>query len=530
MMEFPGDVVREALGIASSLPGDLRALVAYGSRVAGYASPGSDYDLIAVLEGGRDGARYYYVEGSGGRNFSVLAVELRRLVRDAEAGELGEFVAGRLLNPYVAISGGELVERIALSYRRRVVLEELARLAHYYGPFAPEILAPPEYFLFSKLRRRARIYPPARYSYIRTYSGPAGPGNTDFSSSRFRAALEELASEGIVEGMGGMYRALRPPLPRRPPEVETLSLALRQYAAHLSSGRVSPRVFAGELVSKATRSRGIGLPRLEPLERPERLLSVPEGILSFERLRPLAGDCRWSVRPLGEFYSTTRVFEASCGGRGLKAVVKEYGSPWAAKWIMARVVAAGIRDMRFSPIERLSSEYAFTRLLRAVGFATPGILLVDPGGLVMAREYVEGVLLEGAVGEEGPFRALGELMGRLHSAGITLGDMKPSNFMVGRGGIYAIDCEQAMRGGSAPWDVASFLYFLAPLGRRRGMDAVRRSAAAFLDGYVTSGSRANVAAALSTRYLAPLSPLLQPGEGAAIAGVLYQFLSRPRRG
>jgi tRNA A-37 threonylcarbamoyl transferase component Bud32 len=540
MIELPQDAAREALEVVGSIPGELVALAAYGSQVAGYASSGSDYDLMAVFREG--GLRYYYVRSRpGGRYFSVLRVGLRLLEGDAERAELGEFVVGRLLNPYQALVGGDVVERAARAYRRRVVLEELARLAHAYGQFATEILAPPEYFLFSRLRRRARIYPPARYSYVRTYSGPEGPRNLEFSASRFREALDGLASEGIVERVGGMYRALRPPLPRRPPELDTLALAVRQYAAHASSGRVSPRVFAEELTSKARRSRAAGALRLEPLERPELLLSLPEGRLSFEGLSPLIGEargrgCSVSRRPLGEFYSTVRLLEVRCGGGPASpvAVVKEYSSPWAAKWTMVMVAAAGVRPMRLSPVERLASEYAFLRLLRRVGFRTPGILLVDPRRILMAREYVEGRLLEAAVGEEDPFRELGRLMRRLHSAGVTLGDVKPSNFLVprGGGGIYLIDCEQAARGGSAPWDVASFLYLLAPLGRRRGAAAVERSAIAFLEGYAggDGGGIGALEEALEAapRYLAPLSPLLMPGEGAAVAAILSRFLSSRR--
>lgn len=536
MIPIPEDAARDAMEIASSLPGELLALVAYGSQVAGYASPESDYDLIAVTNSGP--ARYHYVRGPGGRYFSILSVGVDRLGADAERGALGEFVAGRFLNPYQVLFGAGVVERAAAAYRRRVVMEELARLAAAYGQFAPQLLMPPEYFLFSKLRRRARIYPPARYSYVRTYSGPEGERNMEFSASKMREALDSLAAEGIVEavdaGGGGnrtLYRALRPPTPRRPPELETLLLAVRQYAAHLSSGRVSPGVFFEELSSKARRSRAAGALELPELDRPWRLLSIPEGALSSEGIRPLLEGCRGArARPLGEFYSTTRMVEASCGGRGIRIVVKDYSSPWGAKWIVARVAAAGIREMRLAPMERLSAEYAFTRSLRSIGLLTPRILLVDPRRPLMAREYVEGVLLERAVGEEAPFRELGRLMGRLHSLGVTLGDVKPSNFLISRPGasLYLMDCEQAMLGGSAPWDVASFLYFLAPLGRVRGWEAVRRSATSFLEGYSSTGDVVTLRSALSTRYLAPLSPLLQPGEGAAIAGVLSQFLSSLR--
>ncbi len=81
MIPIPEDAAREAMEIASSLPGGLRALVAYGSQVAGYASPESDYDLIAVTGGGA--ARYRYVRGSGGGGmhfyFSILSVGVDRL-------------------------------------------------------------------------------------------------------------------------------------------------------------------------------------------------------------------------------------------------------------------------------------------------------------------------------------------------------------------------------------------------------------------------------------------------------------------
>ena len=104
-----------------------RKLVAaclYGSKVAGYARPDSDIDVLVVLESYPYLVKYKYFSEKGIK-VSVLAVDRNAIERDAKSAFLGEFVIGRLLHIYDSIVNGEFLSTVERIYKRRVILEEV---------------------------------------------------------------------------------------------------------------------------------------------------------------------------------------------------------------------------------------------------------------------------------------------------------------------------------------------------------------------------------------------------------------------
>ena len=85
------------------------AIGAYGSKVAGYARPDSDYDLIIVAKRFREWDQVQVRRTAGGG--SALIVDEEMLDEDAASSFLGEFVVGRLLNVYESIINAELLRR-----------------------------------------------------------------------------------------------------------------------------------------------------------------------------------------------------------------------------------------------------------------------------------------------------------------------------------------------------------------------------------------------------------------------------------
>ena len=71
----------------------------YGSKVAGYARPESDFDVIIVLEDYAYILKYVYLKAAE-LELSALVVDRNSLEKDAESSFLGEFVVGRLLHIY----------------------------------------------------------------------------------------------------------------------------------------------------------------------------------------------------------------------------------------------------------------------------------------------------------------------------------------------------------------------------------------------------------------------------------------------
>jgi tRNA A-37 threonylcarbamoyl transferase component Bud32/predicted nucleotidyltransferase len=524
------DPERAALvNIASTMvePSKTSAIAAYGSKVAGYARPDSDYDLIIVSNRFREGIRYRYIDSPVAA--SALIVDEHMFEEDAESSFLGEFVVGRLLNVYEAITNPELFRRFEVRYKRRVLVEALLELSSEYGEFAGRFVVPYEYFLFDKLHRRAAIYPPALYSYVHTYTCALGGENKAISVEGFAAGAEELQRKGfLTAGPDGVK--VHPEKLRGDAFTQAASMfsvtarGVTQYAVHGYAGRVGPSVFSREALSKLRRMRE-NPPPFAPLEKPRSLLRLEEGTvipdasLLVKELARLLGFGTYSTdeQDIGEPYSTTRVLTFSDGTRKKSVVVKNYTDVRSLKWALLGIWASATKRFSTAPISRMDREYAMTLRLRAVGVLVPSIVAVAPSERLLVKDFVSGQTLatvinsylKGSSIELQPVSGYGEVMAKIHTEGLALGDAKPSNVIVSGQGLFLTDLEQSVPGGDQAWDLAEFLYYTAKLSNRE--DAMSKVASAFLESYAKSGQKENIAKAKGQKYLGPFRPFLTPG-------------------
>ena len=526
-------------GIAASLvePSKVAGVCAYGSKVAGYARQDSDYDLLVVSKRFKEGVRYRYVDSPVPA--SALVVDEHMLLQDAQSSYLGEFVVGRLLNVYEAISGPELFRSVEVEFKKRVLIEALLELSSDYGEFARHILVPYEYFLFDKLHTRAAVYPPALYSYVHTYTCPLGEANRSLSTEGFAAAAEALQPRGFLRAGPDGVR-INPAKMKGDAFTQFQSLfsvttrGVTQYAVHGYAGRVGPSVFSREALSKLRRMRESPPPFL-PLEKPRSVLRLEQGVvipdasLLTEELARLLGFEAYSTaeKDIGEPYSTTRVLTLKKQGSEKSVVVKNYTDVRSLKWALLGVWASTANRFSTAPVSRMDREYGMTLALRGMGVLVPSVLAVAPAERILVKEFVTGPTLasiinsylKGASDELRPVSGYGALVAKVHSGGIALGDAKPSNVIASDAGLYLTDLEQAFPGGDQAWDIAEFLNYTAKLSVRE--DAMRRVAEAFLGAYGESGSRSNVAKARGQKYFGPFRPFLTPG----MARMLREMLS-----
>jgi len=525
--------------VASSLvdPSKITAVCAYGSKVAGYARKDSDYDLIIVLKRFGEGVRYKYVDAPVAA--SALIVDEDMLRQDALSSHLGEFVVGRLLNVYEPIQNADLFRRVELEYKKRVLVEALLELSSDYGDFGRHLVVPYEYFLFDKLHTRAAIYPPALYSYVHTYTCPLGEENKAISIGGFVSAADSLQSRGLLLAVQGGVKMSPEKLKadaftRVQSMFSVTARGVTQYAIHGYAGRVGPSVFSREALSKLRRMRE-NPPPFAPLERPRSLLRLEEGAvipdasLLVEELARLLGFERYSTKEkdIGEPYSTTRVLTFWDSARERSVVVKNYTDVRSLKWALLGVWASAANRFSTAPVSRMDREYGMSLKLRAVGVMVPSVVAVAPAERILVKDFVRGptlssvinALLKGAADGIGPVSAYGEVMSKVHSCGIALGDAKPSNVVVSDKGLYLTDLEQSFPGGDQAWDVAEFLYYTAKLSVKE--EAMKKVASAFLESYAKSGSRASISRARGQKYFGPFRPFLTPG----MAKMLKELMS-----
>jgi tRNA A-37 threonylcarbamoyl transferase component Bud32 len=526
-------------GIASSLvePSKISGLAAYGSKVAGYARPDSDYDIIIVSKRFREAVRYKYVDSPVAA--SALVVDEHMLTQDATSSYLGEFVVGRLLNVYEPLTNAELFKSVELEYKKRVLVEALLEVSSDYGDFGRHLLIPYEFFLFDKLHKRAAIYPPALYSYVHTYTCSRGEENRALSVKAFALAAASLQSRGFLKTAPGGVKIIPEKLKAdaftRFQSIFSLTTrGVTQYAVHGYAGRVGPSVFSREALSKLRRMRD-SPPPFAPLEQPRSLLRLDEGTiipdasLLVEELARLLGFETYSTKEkdIGEPYSTTRVLTFRDRSHETSVVVKNYTDVRSLKWALLGVWASTANRFSTSPILRMDREYGMTLRLATMGLRVPSIIAVAPAERILAKEFVAGPTLSSIInsllkGEQdgmGPVSAYGDVIAAVHVGGIALGDSKPSNVVVAKDGLYLTDLEQAFPGGDQSWDIAEFLYYTAKLSNRE--EAMKKVATAFLESYVKMGDRSKVSKARGQKYFGPFRPFLTPG----MAKMLRELLS-----
>jgi len=525
---------RQLLEVANNVVGDsgrALAVAAYGSKVAGYARPDSDYDLIVVAKKFKGRIKYRYVHSPV--TSAALVVEAELLERDAVKAYLGEFVSGRLLNIYEPILNGDLIRKAELESKKRVLAEEILEIESLYGEFAQDLVIPLEYFLFNKLHKRAIIYPPALYSYIKTYTCPSADENKAFTLEGFAEAALSLQSSGILrfESKGGVphVRISGEGLKSRA-FASILSLfnlttrGVRQYAVHGYAGRVGFNVFKDEALSKVKRMQEKADPP-EELEEPKRLIGLQEGVMlpkteqMVQRLATLSGFAAYTKREksLGEIYSTAKLLtlKGAAGGEA-RFVLKYFADIRSVKWAILNVWSLS-RKFSTSPQARMHREYYASVVLRSRGVATPKIVGAVLDEKVLVKEYIEGErlsdvvqgLLTGRSDETSTVERFGDAMGAVHKAGFALGDSKATNVIVsGDGGLYFTDLEQATEGGDQAWDVAAFVYYQAKLSFKEA--GTKKVAEAFLEGYKGANGVENIVKAKSPKYVAPFRPLTAP--------------------
>ncbi len=388
-------------------------------------------------EGVVEGPGYRLMVQRGPRGLSWRDREVRvgstLLELDADFGFLGEAVAGLLL-PRVRVEG-EWLERVVERYRVRVVAEQAADLATRLGRLALEALVDPAFFPLSRMT----LYWGVNGCFYRDSWDPEG----------LRSEYEGLVeAAGDMEGSGVRLR------PARYREV------IQSYASRL-------RAAAGGLLARAStilapgeawpgRSCGPG----EPPGDPGGLVRLPEGRVYYscpgarglaEAILGAGASCR---RP--SWTASSFVCESPRG----RIVVKEYYK-MIVKWLPAALASARSYGYILTPKKRMYNEYRYLVELRRI-VETPRILAVcgDQARAVMAREYVEGEPVLGSR-DPGAWRASGEALARIHSAGYALGDPNPGNFVVSPRGVAVVDAEQAKRYSErrGAWDLAVYTVY-----------------------------------------------------------------------
>ncbi len=530
----------ELLGFAKKLAGDhaIDSCCLYGSKVAGYAGPDSDYDLLLVLRNYGHVIRYNYTHNN--LAISALIVDSKSLINDAEKAILGEFVAGRFLHIYEPLLNAEYLEEVETRYKKRVILEETKELVAT-NALCSELLIPVEYFLYSKVRKRSKVYPQALYSYVKTYSGSNAPRNLEVSKSGFMRALKQLEEEGYIKIENGFVRIVSDKFEVRNGaktllDISNVMRGTLSYLVHTYAGRRIIHFAKEEAMSKISRHRKINDIPLE-LKNPRALLKLNEGVLidGKDWLKKLASsmnfkDYTTARKRIGDLHAATMLYTLNEKGRSERFVVKHFASVKAMKWAAMNFWAAGIKKFNVDPLTRLGKEYIAMRYLKTIGLDAPEVLAVSLGNRLLITRYIEGEKLSDIIDsvlqkkseDTNTITQFGKALYKLHANGCTLVDTKPSNMLVSNGRMYFTDLEQFSFGDDKSWDVICFIYYSMKFTSNE--EGARKVVGAFLDGYMQGGNVSVIKKALSKKYIRPFYPALVLGVITAVREEIKSYI------
>ena len=520
----------------------------YGSRVAGYARPESDYDLIIVLEDYAYILKYVYLKEAE-LELSALVVDRNSLERDAKSAFLGEFVVGRLLHVYETITNAELFRRLEIVYKKRVILEEISDIVRSTNILSTEITFPLEYIMFSKIRHRSLLYRNALYSFYKTYTGQNSVHNIEFALNGYQQALKEILEVDnemlILRSRGNLVQISEKSVDvKRSMRVASLKLTKKfqeftSYIIHAYAGRHTLQYVVKEAEAKITRQKKYSIKLPKSISTPrECYWKLPEGLLIIDDtdwLDTIAnsnGFSRYVISNRFRLGKSTSVVHTMSDpdddSRKKTIVVKKLAKSKAIGW------SSSARNYKVDPLFRLGIEYKALRYIRLLGLNSPVIESVVLGKKILVTEFIEGIMISdimknclnrNTIDGLGWIKVAGEKIGIIHADKSTLGNINPSSLIIRKGTLYITGAEQfGFRSGDPVWDIVSFIG--RGLKRTSNTIIAKQIVKEFLAGYSEKMTMEYMKKLINTKhYLELFYPLLTPTVAQTVKKEISNFVA-----
>jgi len=524
------DLTEIALGKLEELapPSQRVAICEYGPSV--YARQGSykGQDVMVVCESYANGLRAHLrvVEG---HEIRFLIADRDLIESDIKRGTLGDFITEKFLYPHHPLANSEYIEKISTQAKTRVVKEETRDLVVEYGEMCRGLVAKPEFFGISRMRKRARVFVPSMADYLELLEPSVRKQNIVTIHDSFKAAIS--AMKGDVVELDGDYVAFQDNaidrwLKDRTSEqaVNILRQSQRAFYSYLTKGRsiyLSLDLLARELSEPIRVGIDPALMGTKPENPKDYLyLRTSEGFTSFNEtasLEDIASKLRpgrpITISPLAGVLN--EVFLVTAGKE--QFVAKKFTDWHGFKWFTLNLVSFGSKVFAVSGKTRMTNEYGINRYLAKKGVKVPQIIYVNLSQRILVEKYVVGTGLSdfvtSAVNQstltEGQCRlaeSLGETLARIHDVGVSVGDAKPENFVASDGEIFTVDLEQAGKRGDYAWDIAELLFYSGHYSTSqiptRGLGMLVE---AFIEGYLRKGRPAELRQATGVRYVKAFS-------------------------
>jgi tRNA A-37 threonylcarbamoyl transferase component Bud32 len=499
----------------------------------------------------------YYLKIFDGKNVVIFAVDEWIFERDIDRGFLGEALASKLIFPYETLEGGAFLYQKEIALKKRLILELIQNLATSYPELAYHMQIKPQYFLYEVMLNRMRVFPLLAYELSHMLEGCKLKNEAE-AMQTYLVALQHLeAEEKINQGNG--YVTI-------PESLAAQTLNPKLWFANLSKNaprRLFTSIFGvfPQLLSVVTQNTELFLktqkiswkaqvdPNCYSIDSLQYVyVSTAKGLVSLSdridvkgfilKMFPTYNPEDIDISPAGGVLNDVFIITANSNGVERKVFVKRFKDWSGFKWFPLTLWSLGTRSFSVSGRARLGKECATSEFLRSAGFNVPKILEFSNAERLIFMEFIEGEDLsltikkialtnshEAGADDLAKIEKAGEIMAKVHSFNMTLGDTKPENMLVRSDGeIYLIDFEQSTQNGDKAWDIAEFLYYcghyLQPMYSNGKADQIAKS---YIRGYLKAGGNPEeIKKAGLRKYTRVFSVFTMPAVITAIANVCRQ--------
>ncbi|MDR2708228.1 MAG: hypothetical protein LBB87_05755 [Nitrososphaerota archaeon] len=492
-----------------------------------------------------------YVARLNGRTVIIFAINQWIFERDIDRGFLGEAIASKLVFPYTILQGKQYLQVQELILKKRLILESIENLSISYPELIYHMQIKPQFFLYDILLKRLRFFPLLAYEMSDRLEGNILKGEEKALKS-YRDALTQLDAEGLITFKND-YVTTSKEFARRSqkPTVWITNITKNVPRTIFTSiFGIFPQML--NIIIQNTqliKTQKINIMLLQAdvnynyyTDEPRKYVFVPtaEGLVSLANKVNISGFIqkvfgtekpeKITIKAVGGILNDVYLIKTRTtkdSNIEHKFLVKRFREWSNFKWFPLTLWTFGTRTYAISGKTRLAKECATSEFLRLRGFNVPKILYVSTPERLVFMEYIEGENLsysikrlalavqrkEKSEKDLSDIEMTGELFAKVHSHGMTLGDTKPENVIVGKDGkVYLLDFEQATQDGDKTWDIAVFLYYaghyLQPIKDHEVAEGITM---AFIRGYLRGGGQLKtVRKSVSPKYTRVFSVFTMP--------------------
>jgi tRNA A-37 threonylcarbamoyl transferase component Bud32 len=494
----------------------------YGPRVCGYAEEKSNVSVLLVISNYLPILKGYLKPLNEIKVF-ILAVDRSSFERDVKQGWFGEFVANNLIVPYQPLLNEKYLQDKEVKLKKRIVWELLENIVLTLPELSQELLIEPEYFMYEAMMQRARLFPPAAYTYLNMMKKDVKRKNANCMMKGYHIALDELAEEGKIIFSNGYVKITRDLVDtirkrriRIPTFIKAVQRAALMHILSVPPKMIKPYMDDQEILLQTNRNADVEN-LSSKLEDPRKhvLVPTPLGPVAFSdkttiedyvrKTVPSGEILSMEVKPIGGVLNDVYLLTLERNHEVQKIVVKRFRDWSTIKWFPLTLWSLGTKSFAVLGRTRLERECAINQFLHSKGILVPKTLYVSPQEQLIFEEFIEGEnfgeivkeMLSGkreTLDEIGLVKEVGRKIAEIHKLGVSLGDCKPENILVTvNRELYFMDLEQATRDGDQSWDVAEFLYYsghyVSPFSASDAAELLTRE---FIEGYMEAGGKKEI--------------------------------------